>query len=286
MTYENRYSQLYAFGTLSQAAAISDTTLNSAEFANLISPLSTTAYEPIVLQDPSTKLCEVVWATSHASSATSLTVIRAREDTIARAWPAGTLWTQAATTRDGVLLVWSRSLLPTDPHVGMKCLINDESIVVEWRLGAGWVTTSAQLAGRIAASASSLGVTSGTTELNLPKLAITGARTRNTNVYMLSLTMSATMSAANDSFTVRVRKDTALSGTVLATWSWITQVASYTHSKTFTWPWKATADNASTNFYISIQRAAGTGTMDVDGTRSAFDVADRGSDSSVWAVVP
>lgn len=139
MTYESRLSLNYVFGTLTDAASASQTTLTSADFAALPPGLSTAAYVPITLQDPSTKVCEIVWANAHTAGATTVTVVRGKESTTARSWPAGALWTQAPTLRDGVLPVASRAALPTDPHAGLRAYLQDEQIVVEWVLGVGWI---------------------------------------------------------------------------------------------------------------------------------------------------
>jgi hypothetical protein len=288
MTYENRLIQNYSFGTLTNAAAISDTSLVSNDFsARLATGLSTTIYVPITLQDPSTGIYEIVWANAHTAASSTATVLRGKESTSARAWPSGTLWTVAPTVRDGLLPVTTRSALPTDPHAGIRAEIQDEQVVVEWSVSSGWTSPLRQLAGRIAGTSGILQTTpNNTTETNIPKLAITGVKTRTGNFYVLRTSFTIEATAANDSYTIRVRKDTALSGTVLATWSWITDIAGFTHSNGFSLPWKAVADNSNTNFYVSIQREAGVGTADLDGGRCSFDVTDCGSDSSVWAIVP
>lgn len=143
MTYENRLPQNYSFGTLTQAAAISDTTLTSTDFATrLPSGLSTTNYVPMVLQDPSTGNYEVVWVNAHTASATTCTVVRGKESTSARAWANGTLWTVSPTLRDGMLPVANRAALPADPHVGMRAYIQDEQVAVEYVLNVGWLNQS------------------------------------------------------------------------------------------------------------------------------------------------
>jgi len=132
VTYENRLPINYAFGQLTGAAAISDTTLTSTDFATGLSTgLSTTNYVPMTLQDPSTKLYEIVWVNAHTASASTCTVVRGKEGTSARAWGTGTLWTVAPTLRDGVLPVANRAALPADPHVGLRAFIQDEQVVVE-----------------------------------------------------------------------------------------------------------------------------------------------------------
>lgn len=136
--YENRQPANYSFGTLSSAAAVSDTTLNSAEFAaRLAAGLDTTTYVPITLQDPATGAFEIVWATGHTAGATAATVVRGREGTSAVAWPSSTLWTCSPTLRDGSLPVANKAALPTDMHVGGRAYLLDQKALVAYN-GMGW----------------------------------------------------------------------------------------------------------------------------------------------------
>lgn len=138
MTYENRLTVDYGFGTLTAPTTTSDTTMQSAEFATLPAGLSTATYVPLTLQDPTLKTAEVVWATSHSASATTCSVVRARELTKAQAWVAGTTWTVTPTVRDGILSVVNRAALPTDPHVGMRAFVQDDQVGLTWQFGTGW----------------------------------------------------------------------------------------------------------------------------------------------------
>lgn len=136
--YELRVPANYSFGQLTNAAAISDTSMVSTDFASLQSGLSTTQYMPITLQDPATKVFEIVWATAHTGGSNTLTVVRGREGTTARAWPASTLWACAPTLRDSVLPVANAAALPADPHVGLRALQLDTQQVVQWGYPGGW----------------------------------------------------------------------------------------------------------------------------------------------------
>ncbi|HEX5525172.1 MAG TPA: hypothetical protein VFX53_17135 [Pedococcus sp.] len=143
MTFENRLPANYSFGTLTGAASISDTTLTSTDFGTrLASSLSTTNYVPMTLQDPSTGNFEIVWVSAHTAAATTCTVTRGKEGTSARAWGTGTLWVTAPTLRDGVLPVATRASLPTDWHVGLRCYVIDEQLVLERTLTA-WIESMA-----------------------------------------------------------------------------------------------------------------------------------------------
>jgi hypothetical protein len=130
----------YLFGTLSQAAAIGDTSISSASFAGLATSYTTSAVLPIVLHNPATGVREMVWVTAHTAAATSVTVVRGKEGTSAQAWPSGTQWIVAPTAaRDGLPAMSTAALNAlTDQHVGMRALNTDTSTVWEWTYGAGW----------------------------------------------------------------------------------------------------------------------------------------------------
>lgn len=141
MVYEYRDPVDYKFGTLSLAAAIGDTTLNSANFAGLVGgALSTTRYVPMVLHDPAVPAYEVVWVTAHTAAATSVTVVRGKEGTAARAWPSQTQWLIAPTIRDALAAVANAAALPAEPHTGMRALQLDTGAVVERTRNQGWAS--------------------------------------------------------------------------------------------------------------------------------------------------
>jgi hypothetical protein len=283
VTYENRLIANYAFGQLSQAASVSDVVLNSADFATALpSGLSTTTYVPVTLQDQSARIFETVWANAHTASATTATVVRGREGSTARAWPSGTLWTLAPTIRDGAYPVANRAALPTDPQVGLRAALQDEQVISEWGV-AGWQYPSRTLAGRIATTAGVINGAVAGTETTITKLTVAGVRVRLGAFYEFGINLSGQASVVNDSFTLRVRRDTALTGVVVASTALITQVSNYTHSRSMVYPWRCTADNPSAPFYVSLQRGAGTGVMDVNGDRAtSFWITDCGAESTVW----
>lgn len=136
MTFEQRAPRDYFSGTLSVAASISDTTLTSAAFSALPNTFSTTVYLPLVLHDPSANLYEAVWVTAHTTSSTSVTVVRGREGSTARAWSSGTRVICPPTIRDAQAS-YTRAALPSDAHYGMRALVTDENVINE-RSIAGW----------------------------------------------------------------------------------------------------------------------------------------------------
>jgi hypothetical protein len=133
---ELRAPKDYVDGKLLEAAAVSDTVLKSSVFAGLPTNYSASRYLPLVLHDPSAGLYEVVWVTGHASSSTSVTVVRARESSAALAWPADTKVFCGPTVRD-VIGVSTWAGLPSDAHLGARYAVSDRNAVAAKAL-AGW----------------------------------------------------------------------------------------------------------------------------------------------------
>lgn len=142
------------------------------------------------------------------------------------------------------------------------------------------------LGGRIAVAAGVItgGVT--TTETNIPRLAFENSVIQSARVYLFNVTLSAQFSIGSDSFTIRIRKDTALSGTVIASTAWISQVAGFTHDRTFVIPWVAPAGDADADFYVSIQRIAGSGIADINGNGSSSFWIYEVTTPTDWISVP
>lgn len=137
--YDLRTPIDYEFAQLSAGISSLDTTLTSPGFTNLPSPLSTTQYVPITLADDSAGVYETVWATGHSANSTSVTVVRGREGTSAKAWASGTTYRCAPTTRDALQVV-TRATLPADAHLGMRAVLSDESSTVT-KTSLGWAST-------------------------------------------------------------------------------------------------------------------------------------------------
>lgn len=138
MANEYRWQLDYMFGTLTQAISTSDTTLQSAEFAGLPVISTGATYFPITLINLATHIRETVWVTAHTSGSTSVTAVRAKESTTAAAWPVGTPWILAPTTRD-VTSISSSTSLPSDAHVGHSVVLNDKGEVREKTFQQGYL---------------------------------------------------------------------------------------------------------------------------------------------------
>jgi hypothetical protein len=138
VTYEFRNNSDFTYGTLNTAAAISDTSISSADFATLSSGYSAGNYLPIILLNAAAKTHEKVWITGHTAASTAVTVVRARESTAAQAWPSGTQWIVAPTIRDA-LPSGNAASPPTDPHVGLRLGCQDKAGEVrQWTRFAGY----------------------------------------------------------------------------------------------------------------------------------------------------
>jgi hypothetical protein len=128
----------YFFATLTNSAAITDTSLVSADFAPLLTNYGTDWVLPLTLHDPVLKVYEVVWVTGHTVASTTVTVLRGKEGTTARAWPAGTQIICAPTLRDG-LVPMTRASLPADRHTGQRVALSDEGLTVQSTMDQGWL---------------------------------------------------------------------------------------------------------------------------------------------------
>ncbi|WP_370944002.1 hypothetical protein AB5J62_33515 [Amycolatopsis sp. cg5] len=144
MSYEYRSNKDYFFGTLLNAAAISDTSLSSAAFTTLDSDYSSGTpgkYLPLELHDPSQGIYEIVWVVGHAAGSQTVTVVRGREGTPARAWNAGTQLVCAPTAGRDALAALASTGLPTDPHIGQRVARTNKLDVLERGSGV-WAPSS------------------------------------------------------------------------------------------------------------------------------------------------
>lgn len=259
MTFELRQPLNFAYGTLTQAAALSDTTLVSADFASatkMATGLSTTQYVPVVLMDLANSLFEIVWVTGHTAASTSATVVRGKEGTTARAWPAGTQWQVAQTVRDGRFLVASRANLSSEPHIGMEQLIGDEQHVVK-RYSWGWGEPRIVLPGgqnRITddtdttATTEKVVVTSGTYALE------------PNSFYMVRVAVYFLVRTSGDRFDVQL-KETSTAGTQLGAVNGITTGANNVNQEAIIdYPVITGGSGASKVYVGTLQRNNGSGT--------------------------
>ncbi len=138
MAYEFRNIIDFCFGTLTAAASVSDTVLQSAEFAPFSGGYSTGNYFPLVLLNPATRTHEKCWLVGHTAGSNSATFVRGRESTAAQEWPIGTQWVSGPTIRETLAPANSTSL-PSDPHIGMRGIFLDKYETWERTYSQGWL---------------------------------------------------------------------------------------------------------------------------------------------------
>jgi len=115
------------------------------------------------------------------------------------------------------------------------------------------------------AVAGGLGTTSGATELNIAKLALGPVSVNTANLYSLQARIICSQSAATDEFLMRIRRDTALTGALVAEFNMY--APGTTNGFLFT-SWSdfvPAVNNTAVSYYFSFLRFAGAGTLSVWG---------------------
>jgi hypothetical protein len=131
--------------------------------------------------------------------------------------------------------------------------------------------------------------TSGTTELNIPRLALSNIPQVNGGLYGFDvrLVVNQTVLVANYSFFIR--RDTALTGTIIAEIP-LFAPPSLNGELLSTWTDVAATLNENVNYFASLKQTAGTGTMTLFGQlntaiRTGIKISRVGY-SSEFAVIP
>lgn len=138
--------------------------------------------------------------------------------------------------------------------------------------------------------AGTLAVTAGTTELNVPKLALGPAALVNGGLYHWDVRMTLQMSVGTDEFDMIIRRNTALTGPVVS--DWVIYRSNNTAGFLFvTWDdFPSAALDPAVNYFTSFQRLSGTGTLTVfgqlSGTNRSGEALRRTGYSSEYALVP
>lgn len=135
-----------------------------------------------------------------------------------------------------------------------------------------------------------IGTTSGTTELNIAKLGFGPVPMVNGGLYTFGVHLILQMvTSGAQEYLCTIRRDTALTGTVVAQWTIYNQVGTGGFSFT-NWqdvPWSA---DENVTFFVSFQRLTGANTMNIYGqittvARSGSKVA-RSGYASEYSLVP
>lgn len=135
MAFEQRQVVNYFSTQLSVAASISDTTMRAPLFTNLDSGLGA-KYVPLTLHDDQQGVFEIVWASAHTAASDTITVVRGKEGSSARAWSSGTRVECAPTAYD-VAMASVLANLPSDAPIGMRSMLGDKFATWE-RVNGYW----------------------------------------------------------------------------------------------------------------------------------------------------
>lgn len=174
----------------------------------------------------------------------------------------------------------------TTPFIGQRIYRSDARSYYRWD-GGTWIHERITGGLRVI-TAGIITSSSGTTEVNIPKLAMTGKRVKSGTYYILHLSIFGQGSVNSDDFSIKVREDTALSGNTIADFRWVVGNEQVVNSQR-TWEgiWKCAADNNSKSFFISVQRLLGTGQLDIQGdVHTGWWIEETTADSAVWTDVP
>ncbi len=109
--------------------------------------------------------------------------------------------------------------------------------------------------------------TSGTTELNMPRFSVGPVSVVNGALYLWNLRLDLQNTVGTDVFNLIIRRTTALTGTVISDWLIRTSSGTVGYSQNYWDDFVSSADE-SVQYYVSVQRLSGTGTLSVYGQSS------------------
>lgn len=113
-----------------------------------------------------------------------------------------------------------------------------------------------------------IATTSGTTELDLPDLAITDATVSTKNLYSFQGTIAINGGGSSTSFLFRWRQTTALTGAVVASFIYLPNGTGFNDTKAFDATYRPTAAGVN-SYHLSVQRLAGASNLSIYGTESS-----------------
>jgi hypothetical protein len=173
----------------------------------------------------------------------------------------------------------------TTPFVGQKIYRSD---VRDFRVWDGGVWRHERIIGGVRVIAAGIITSSGATntEINVPRMAMSGRRVVSGTVYILHMTMAGQSSVNGDDYQIRVREDSTAGNTIFDK-RWIDGSAPVVNDQRdwFTY-WKCTATNTNKSFFVSVTRLLGTGQLDIQGdSKTAWWIEEHTADTSVWTDV-
>jgi hypothetical protein len=174
----------------------------------------------------------------------------------------------------------------TTPYIGQRVYLSTPRAYYRWD-GAALVHERI-IGGVRVLTAGIVTSSSAGTEVNIPKLAMTGRRVKSGTYYIIHLSLFGQGSVNSDDFSIKVREDTSLTGNTIADFRWVVgQEAVVNSQRSWEGIWKCTADNTNKSFFISMVRLLGTGQLDIQGdNHTGWWLEETTADSAVWTDVP
>jgi hypothetical protein len=175
----------------------------------------------------------------------------------------------------------------TTPYIGQKIYRSD---VRDYRVWDGGAWKHERIVGGIRVTASGIITSSGATntEVNIPKMAMSGRRVVSGTVYVIHANIQGQSSVNADDYQIRIREDST-SGNVIADWRWIDGSAAVVNDqRCWLAYWKCTATNTNKSFFVSVTRLLGTGQLDVQGdSKTCWWIEEHTADTTgIWVDVP
>lgn len=150
----------------------------------------------------------------------------------------------------------------------MCALVPPSGTYIVGYVGAAGTET---VAGARATDTTGIGIiatTSGTTELDIPDLAITNATLAQGNLYSFQGTIAINGGGGSSSFLFRWRARTALTGSVVASFIYLPNGTGFNDTKVFDATY-APGGSSTTSYHLSVQRVAGAANLSIYGTESS-----------------
>ena len=172
----------------------------------------------------------------------------------------------------------------TSPYNGLHVYRTDTGLGYRYDSGQSAYFPDSILAARVVTAAGGF-MDNITSEQDIAKLAVENYRVRSGHWYAFTVTIYGAFSLGTDTFAVRVRRDTPVSGTQMFVWEWDGGNGG-DDTKTFFGLWQAPANDTDADFYVSLARVSGTGVMAVHGVgQTCIEVRPLGADSTLISSV-
>lgn len=123
-------------------------------------------------------------------------------------------------------------------------------------------------------------------ETDIAGLTLATVPVKNNEIYAIKFKIYANITVADGSYLFKIRRDTAVTGALLATLPWLPVRGALDDTKNFEWMF-ASAATESVSLFFSVIRAAGTGDLDVNGgggNANFSSITRVGNTAGAWTV--